>query len=144
MSKNPHKGFQLEPFAASLPDGTALDLGEVLNQLSDDVWNLTDMTEWHVDWGLLHQFQLLPEKKQNQKSNPLGHEMSIHVIDGVLKEWKSGKSRFEMMLQQNAIDLVKSWDARIQASKGKPKGCSMSFSAVKIIGCNSVTPMWGK
>lgn len=122
MSKNPHKGFQLEPFAASLPDGTALDLGEVLNQLSDDVWNLTDMTEWHVDWGLLHQFQLLPEKKQNQKSNSLGHEMSIHVIDGVLKEWKSGKSRFEMMLQQNAIDLVKSWDARIQASKGKPKG----------------------
>lgn len=120
-TSNIHRTITLRPRTAIDPKtGEILDLNDVLRSISSDVILATEIAEWHIDSRLREDV----DKAVQQNCVPsnlhvLGYELGISVPEYLLEGWKSGRSRFDVLVRDRAIREALSWNERFNAKLGR-------------------------
>lgn len=123
---NLYKAVSLQPFSISDKNNEKLNKGVILEELKRDVENLALLTQWHI----YSDDNLLKDLEEKLKTNPQAQNSVIGRMLGItlpvnITAGRSGKSRFERMLQDRVVRESKSWLERVKVKKKQPRNMSL-------------------
>lgn len=121
---NLYKAVSLQPFSISDKNNEKLNKGVILEELKRDVENLALLTQWHI----YSDDNLLKDLEEKLKTNPQAQNSVIGRMLGItlpvnITAGRSGKSRFERMLQDRVVRESKSWLERVKVKKNNQEIC---------------------
>lgn len=119
---NLYKAVSLQPFSISDKNNEKLNKGVILEELKRDVENLALLTQWHI----YSDDNLLKDLEEKLKTNPQAQNSVIGRMLGItlpvnITAGRSGKSRFERMLQDRVVRESKSWLERVKVKEKTTK-----------------------
>lgn len=116
-----HRTIKLRPYIAIDPkSGEVLDLKSVLRNIASDVKTATEIAEWHVDYRLREDVDdAVKNNRVPSNLNALGRELGVFAPDYITEDWRSGRSRFSVLVQDRAIREALSWNERFNTRLGK-------------------------
>ena len=121
MVNSVHKAFTAYPFAVLSADNEVCDLQNELEQLKNDVIELTQIAEHYIDYNILYDLKKYGENNSlSLKSSEIGRRLKI-FLPKEIKQGHAVASRFEKMFQDRVINETKTWLTRLQVTTGESK-----------------------